>query len=140
MFQHIVVGIDGSDGASRALDGALRLAVLTGGAVRAVAVEEHLPAYAATVGEVDEEVRFENSYYRRVEADALRRAGAVGVSLTFEVLRGHAADQLARAAVAGEADLLVVGHTGHSRLHHLLLGSTADRVVEHAPCPVLVIR
>jgi nucleotide-binding universal stress UspA family protein len=33
-----------------------------------------------------------------------------------------------------------VGHTGHSRLHSLFLGSTADRVVEHATCTVLVVR
>ena len=140
MFQSIVVGIDGSEGASRALDGALELASLTGGDVHVIAVEEHLPAYAATVGEVDEEVRFENGYFRRVESDALRRAAARSVTLTFDVMRGHAADQLVRAAVARQADLLVVGHTGHSRLHVLVLGSTADRVVEHAPCPVLVIR
>lgn len=30
--------------------------------------------------------------------------------------------------------------SGHSRLHHLFLGSTADRVVERASCPVLVVR
>ena len=140
MFQHIVVGIDGSEGASRALQQALALAALTAGRVSAIAVEEHLPAYAATVGEMDEEVRYENDYYRRVEADARHRAASVRVTLSFDVLRGHAADELARAAAERHADLLVVGHTGHSRLHHLLLGSTADRVVEHAPCPVLVVR
>jgi nucleotide-binding universal stress UspA family protein len=35
---------------------------------------------------------------------------------------------------------VVLGHTGHSRLHHLFLGSTADRVVERAHCAVLVVR
>jgi nucleotide-binding universal stress UspA family protein len=139
MFQRIIVGVDGSEGAGRALDRALELAELTGGTLHAVAVEEHLPAYAATVGEVDEELRFESSYFRRVEAEALRRAGARQVALTFEVVRGHAAEQLSRCARELGADLLVVGHAGHARLRHLL-GSTADRVVEHAPCPVLVVR
>ena len=140
MFQSIIVGMDGSEGAVRAFDRALTLATLTGGALHVIAVEEHLPAYAATVGEVDEEVRYENAYYRRVEADARRRAATHAVTMSFDVVRGHAADQLARAALARAADLIVVGHTGHSRLHHLLLGSTADRVVEHASCPVLVVR
>ena len=46
---------------------------------------------------------------------------------------------LALAAERG-CDLIAAGHTGHSRLHHLFPGSTADRVVELANCPALVIR
>jgi nucleotide-binding universal stress UspA family protein len=140
MFQNIVVGLDGSAGATRALESAIELAALTKGALHAVSVEEHLPAYAATVGEVDDEDRFEHHYFRRVQADARRLASGANVTVSFEILRGHAADQLVRVAVARHADLLVIGHAGHSRLHNFLLGSTADRVVEHALCPVLVVR
>jgi nucleotide-binding universal stress UspA family protein len=140
MFQHIVVGLDGSEGSSRALDQALQLAELTHGDVHAVSVEEHIPAYAATVGEVDDEVRFENHYYRRVQLEATRAAATRKMTISFEIVRGHAADQLVRTAAARHADLLVIGHTGHSRLRHMLLGSTADRVVEHANCAVLVVR
>ena len=140
MFRTILVGVDGSVHAERGLERATELAALTGASLHAVAVEEHLPAYAATVGEVDDELRFENGYFRRVEATATRVARERGVPLSFEIRRGHAADQLVRAAADRHADLLVVGHAGHSRLHAFLLGSTADRVVEHAPCPVLVVR
>ena len=140
MFTNIIVGLDGSDGATRALETALDVAALTQGKVHAVSVEEHIPAYAATVGEVQDEVRFENHYFRRIQADATRAAAAKNISISQEILRGHAADQLVRAADARGADLLVIGHTGHSRLHNMLLGSTADRVVEHAHCPVLVVR
>jgi nucleotide-binding universal stress UspA family protein len=140
MFENIVVGLDGSDGSLRALDQALQLASLTHGAVHAVMVEEHIPAYAATVGEVDDEVQFENEYYKRVQTEATKKAAGQRMIISFEILRGHAGDQLARAATSRKADLLVIGHKGHSRLHHMLLGSTADRVVEHAPCPVLVVR
>ena len=37
-------------------------------------------------------------------------------------------------------DLLVVGYMGHSALYNRLIGSTTDRLVEHAPCNVLVIK
>ena len=140
MFRTIVVGVDGSDSSRRALETTLELASLTGSAVHVVSVEEHIPVYAATVGEVDDEVEFENSYYRQVHADATKLAAARKMILSFDVVRGHAADQLVRVAAARHADLLVMGHKGHSKLHHFLLGSTADRVVEHAPCPVLVVR
>jgi nucleotide-binding universal stress UspA family protein len=36
--------------------------------------------------------------------------------------------------------LVVVGTHGHSGLRHMLIGSVADRVVRHAPCPVLTVR
>jgi nucleotide-binding universal stress UspA family protein len=140
MFRNILVGLDGSEASRRALEKALELASLTGGAVHVVSVEEHIPAYAATVGEVDDELEFENEYFRTVHADATRAAAARKMIVSFDTVRGHAADQLVRTATARQADLLVMGHKGHSKLHHFLLGSTADRVVEHAPCPVLVVR
>ena len=36
--------------------------------------------------------------------------------------------------------LLVIGQVGHSALEHLLFGSTATKLVRHAPCDVLVVR
>jgi nucleotide-binding universal stress UspA family protein len=49
-------------------------------------------------------------------------------------------DEIAKAARAWEADLLVIATHGYTGLKHVLLGSTAERVVRHAPCPVLVVR
>jgi nucleotide-binding universal stress UspA family protein len=39
-----------------------------------------------------------------------------------------------------DAPAVVVGRHGHSALHDVLLGSTARHVIEHAPCPVLLVR
>jgi nucleotide-binding universal stress UspA family protein len=49
-------------------------------------------------------------------------------------------DEIAKAAKAWEADLIVLATHGYTGLKHVLLGSTAERVVRHAPCPVLVVR
>jgi nucleotide-binding universal stress UspA family protein len=140
MFSKILVGLDGSEASRHALLQAIELAALTGGDVTALSVEEKLPAYAATVGELDEEKAFKNEYFLKILAEARELAERQHVTFEGRIVAGHAADQLVRVARAGPHDLLVIGHAGHSRLHGLLLGSTADRVVEHAPCPVLVTR
>ena len=66
----------------------------------------------------------------RVTATAVRTALLVG-DPAHELLR-HARDR--------GVDLLVVGTHGRTGLKHLLLGSVAERLVLHAPCPVLVVR
>ena len=53
---------------------------------------------------------------------------------------GRPYEQIVRLAREIDADLIVLSTRGHSGLKHLLLGSTAERVVRNAPCPVLVTR
>ena len=48
--------------------------------------------------------------------------------------------EIIRAAEQEEIDLVVIATQGHSGLTHAILGSTAEKVVRRAPCPVLVIR
>jgi nucleotide-binding universal stress UspA family protein len=140
MFRKILVGLDGSEAAQHALVSALELAALCGAELFVLSVEERLPAYAATVGEVQDEERYEHGYFRKIQHEARRLAEQRGVPMHAEVVPGHAAQVLTRRAKEGGFDLIVVGHTGHSRLHHLFLGSTADRVVELAHCAVFVAR
>ncbi|HSE43897.1 MAG TPA: universal stress protein, partial [Gemmatimonadales bacterium] len=70
MFRKILVGLDGSKAGHRALERALDLAALTSGELLLLSVEEKLPAYAATVGEVQDEERFEHHYFRQLQHDA----------------------------------------------------------------------
>jgi nucleotide-binding universal stress UspA family protein len=53
---------------------------------------------------------------------------------------GAAFDEICRAARDVKADLIIIATHGHTGLKHVLLGSTAERVVRHAHCPVLVVR
>ncbi|HUL71447.1 MAG TPA: universal stress protein [Gemmatimonadales bacterium] len=140
MFHRILVGLDGSEGGRRALESAVELAALCHADMLIVSVEEKLPAYAATVGEVEDEERYEHDYFGPIQRDAQQLAESRGVRIHLEVVPGHPAVALARLAAERGCDLIVLGHTGHSRLHHLFLGSTADRVVERAHCAVLVVR
>ena len=138
-FSRILVAIDGSEGAGRALETAIELARLSGSSLSALAVEGPLPVYAATIGEVDEAKREKDAFFGRVAADAKRLASEAGVELEIQLRPGHAAELIVRHAEELGADLVVVGHKGHF-LRDYLLGSTADRVAHHARCPVLIVK
>lgn len=56
------------------------------------------------------------------------------------VRSGKAYDQICREARILNADLILIATHGYKGLKHVLLGSTAERIVRHAPCPVLVVR
>ena len=63
-----------------------------------------------------------------------------GVKMTSEVRTGRAGPTVVECARDIEADLVVVGSHGRTGVAHLVMGSVAEHVVRHAPCPVLVIR
>ena len=77
----------------------------------------------------------ERRLYER--AEALQRQGLTIDTLACE---GDPAHVIAEEAEKRGVDLIAMGTRGHGALRHLLLGSTAERVVEHAPCPVMTIR
>jgi len=139
MFQHIVIAYDDSSGARLALARAVDLAA-DGAELIAVAVEAHLPHYAATVGEVEEERAVEEQACHRWLTAAEAYADARGVALRTEMRAGHPAQELIRAADAHQADLLMIGHSGHSAVWGRLVGTTAERVARHAHCSVLIVR
>jgi nucleotide-binding universal stress UspA family protein len=138
-FERILVAIDGSEASNHAFATALELVQLTHGRLIALAVEGPLPAYAATIGEVEEVKREKDAFFRRLAAQACREAERAGVELEVELRAGHAAELISRVAHELAADLIVLGHRGHFLRDHLL-GSTADRVAEHAACPVMIVR
>jgi nucleotide-binding universal stress UspA family protein len=138
-FERILVAIDGSECSDRAFAKALELAVLVGASVTALAVEGPLPAYAATIGEVDEVKREKDIYFNALAVRAKHQAEQSGLDIAIEVRPGHAAELISQVAAEGSYDLVVLGQRGHFLRNHLL-GSTADRVAANAACPVLIVR
>lgn len=62
-----------------------------------------------------------------------------GVEVSSDLRLGVPSQVILDSAVQQDADLVVIGTRGLSGLRHLLLGSTAERVVQHAHCPVLTV-
>jgi nucleotide-binding universal stress UspA family protein len=63
-----------------------------------------------------------------------------GVEIATVFLQGAPWDRLVETARVGRHDLIVIGTHGRTGLKHALIGSVAEKVVRHAPCPVLVVR
>lgn len=138
-YRRILVGFDGSTGAREALTAAVALAGEQSQLI-VVSVAAHLPRYAATVGEVDDERNLEERACRRWLAEAEAAAADRDVPVKTHVLVGHAAQEITRAASDNGADLIVIGHSGHSGVWGRYLGGVAEKVSRHALCSVLIVR
>jgi len=74
------------------------------------------------------------------ELEKVKNGIGSGVSVRTELRDGDAHAQVLACAKANHADLIVMGTQGHTGLKHALLGSTAERVLRLAECPVLTVR
>ena len=72
--------------------------------------------------------------------EATRALAALGSRVAGRVVDGDPREALVDAALAEDADLLVVGCRGRTGIARLLLGSVASHVAVHAPCSVLIVR
>jgi nucleotide-binding universal stress UspA family protein len=138
VFDKIVVAYDDSPGARRALEIGVDLAQRRGVELTAVAVEAHLPHYGATIGEVKEERVVEEQTCQRWLRAAEAYADEHKIKLRTAIRAGHPAQELLHAAQRHQADLLILGHSGHSAIWGRFLGSTVEKVSRHAQCSVLI--
>ena len=104
-----------------------------------ISVEE-LPRFPATVDEIVEEKAEANHRFEAVIARARGQAQAARPEIEPHVVAGHAVPTIVEFVERERFDLLVVGYMGHSALYNRLIGSTTDRLVELAPCAVLVVK
>jgi nucleotide-binding universal stress UspA family protein len=110
VFERVLVAYDGSKGARSALEAAVDLARRDHAELIGLAIEAHLPHYGATVGEVEEERRFEEQACARLLKEASAYPAEQGVTMRTEIRAGHPAQEIVQAARDHGADLVVVGH------------------------------
>ena len=140
MFERILVAYDGSRGAQAALRMGIDLAKALGAELQSVSVEEHLPRYAATIGEVQEAKAEIDQYFHKLTKQARDVALQAGVELETAIRQGHEVDAILTVAREGRFDLLVIGYQGHSQIFERIIGSTAQSVMRLTPCSVLIMR
>jgi nucleotide-binding universal stress UspA family protein len=133
----VVVGIDGSESSTSALEWAASYAEATGTKVHAVAVWRDSGAMSFDVGggAWDREGACRKRAKHQV---ALVAPAHPGLEIELDVVRGDAREALVDASK--DATLLVVGTRGHGGFANLMLGSTSTHCVHEAHCTVVVCR
>jgi nucleotide-binding universal stress UspA family protein len=144
----IVVGIDGSDASRAALRWGAEEARLRGARLVAVYAWMFIPPQplgdpgllAMPAGDIAGELSAENEAAHAVLSSAVEEAigGDASVDVEQKIVEGDPGEVLVKEAA--EADLAVVGSHGRSGLTAALLGSVSRHVVDHATCPVVVVK
>jgi CBS domain-containing protein len=140
MFKRILVAYDGSSSAGAGLRMGIDLAKATGAELQTLSVEEHLPRYAATIGEVEAAREAIDAHFHALTKHARDLALVEGLDIETLVRQGHEVETILAVAREGKADLLVIGDQGHSRILERLVGSTAHSLARLAPCSILLMR
>jgi len=140
MFTKILIANDGSEGAFKALLVALRLARSQQAQAHMVCVEESTWIGGTPHDEVVGDKATADRKFADVVAKARAEAKLHGIKLVSHILIGRPAPAIVDFIVQEGFDLLVTGFKSHSALYHRILGKTTDRLVELAPCAVLVVK
>ena len=144
MFTSIVVAVDGSEPAMKAVRAACTIAKATGGDIHLV----HSPEITEIVGAMGYSsvaVPVEDERVQKAGRLVMEKASALaaeqGCTVSSETLgNGMSAAVVLDAVDQKNADLVVLGRRGLGNLAELVLGSTSQQVSHEAPCAVLTIK
>ena len=140
MFRKILFAYDGSDGAKAALRIGRGLAKRLTAELHSISIEEHLPHYAVSIGEIQDAKDRVDEYFRVLTKEARDQAALDGVELQTIIRQGHEVEMIVNYAKEGAFDLLLAGYHGHSRIFERVMGSTAQSIIRLSPCSVLLAK
>ena len=137
-WKRLLVPVDFSDDSAAALDSAAELASDLGAQVHLL----HACAVSTSAGggvPVDLEQRVREASGARLE-EWRQRLVDRGVEAEAHLRTGDPSQAIRELADEIDADLIVIGRRGQSRLLDVMLGSVAERTLRTAPCPVLAVK
>jgi nucleotide-binding universal stress UspA family protein len=141
MINRILVPIDGSDPAVRALDFALDIAQKYSAEILILTVVQY-PVLSEIPLNIQEYYREIKASYDQMLSQALEKAKKTtpNLHITSKLMEGHPVDKIIENAIEGKFDMIVMGRRGQGHLTHTLLGSVSDRVADQTPCALLIIK
>jgi nucleotide-binding universal stress UspA family protein len=143
LFRNILVPVDGSQASINAGRTAIRLAGLAGARLTFFYVVDQMAAQQIAASSQKDP--------RLVEAELaasgdrclvrlVRLAEEGGLHPEKKIRSGEPAREIGDLARAECMDLVIIGQIGRDGLRRVLIGSVTEQVIEHAPCPVLVVK
>lgn len=140
MFERILLAVDGSEHGYKAARTAADLArVMNSEKLRIVVAFDKIPPF---LGEPNLQRAIDSRLAEAQEIlkKAVEIVGDVPAEVHTELIEGDAAEAIIEVARTRNSSLIIMGSRGLGRLAGLVLGSTSQKVVSHAPCPVLIAR
>jgi nucleotide-binding universal stress UspA family protein len=138
MYERVLVAVDHSEVAQRALDAAKDLALLSKGEVWVLHLREK--EVIAQMGDIPSESAADAKSPVSAAVEALTKAGVTAHGEVRDTTFGHAAREIMEDAKEHDVGVIVMGTRGRGDLSGLVLGSTAHKVIHLADRPVLVVR
>ncbi len=140
MISKILVPVDGSENANKALEHALSLAKKYDSKVTLIHIVMR-PKYAFEMATATAEL---SSALLAEGREILKKTQEIsnrfGVPTESKLVEGNAAEEILRVADSEQSDLIVLGSRGLSAVKSFFLGSVSSRVSQHAKCPVLIVK
>ena len=141
MLNKILVAFDGSQQSYKAFDFALDMSRLCPGAApEIIVISVAQPPEPIDIVEMDAVIDSATQHYEQLFKELQNKAKERNIEIRTEVVIGHPADQIVRYAKENNADIILVGQKGKSKIESWLLGSVSKRVATYAPCSVTIVK
>ena len=140
MFEKVLLAVDGSEHALHSARTAADLArAMNSKEFRIVVAYDFIPPYLGEPNmQIAIDTRIEEA--QKIMQTAVDAVGDIPCEIHTELIEASPAEAIISVATTRTSDVIVMGSRGHGTLAGLLLGSTSQKVVAHAPCPVLIVR
>ena len=140
MFENILLAVDGSEHAMKAAQAASNLAnAMNSQTLRIVVAYDTIPVH---IGDpyMQNAVNARVSETEEILQRAVQVVWAVSAQIYTEMIEGNPAETIIELSRTRSSDLIIMGARGLGKLSGLLLGSTSQKVLSLASCPVLIVR
>lgn len=138
-YKSVLVPFDGSEFSKNALNRACQLSKIDSAEITVMYV---IPRYEEMV-EFFMTASIRSSLFQegeRIVSGAVSLSSTHGITVNKEIVEGNPAEKILESAKKMKNDLIVMGSHGHRGISKAIIGSTAEEVIIHAPCPILVVR
>jgi len=137
----ILCGVDGSPSSAKALQFAMDLSKRFSAEL---CIIHALPSYLPAFGMTERTIKREEEKFKVEDTNKIKKFldgfNLKKIQAETQFQWGAPANVILDHAEDFNYDLIVIGAKGHSMLHHVLIGSTAEKVLRYAPCSLLVVR